>query len=125
MPLCCGFWCLLGSLIGGSRSTSLSLIGLHPLLPRGDMYKEGLGFVLPGIILALRAASEANSVDDFWHIAEGVDRSLVACKRFLVATPFRSGGAVWEVGLFVAVLRVSCIRSVREMRLMLLLPSTS
>ena len=33
-----------------------------------DIYNEELGVVLPGIILALKAAFEANSVDDFWEI---------------------------------------------------------
>ena len=37
-------------------------------------------------------------------VAERVARSPVACKLFLVAAPFRSGGAVWEIGLFVVVL---------------------
>ena len=100
-----------------------------------DSLNEELGVVPPGLILALRAAFEANSVDDFWGawssgteaglIAERVAWSLVVCKLFLVAAPMRSGGAVLEVGLFVVVLPVSCILSVRGMRLTQPLSSSS
>ena len=104
----------------------------------GMLYRDELETVPDEVVLALRDAASRSSVDDFWSIwsrcAElGLFRAyskaggplMLAALPFLVEVCYGFVAGIWEAELLVARVPVSCIESVRVMRLMCIVHSTS